>query len=142
MTGAVRRAVAGDADALAECITAAYARYAGLTLPEVAAGIPQEFTDHLVWVFETGGAIAGGIMVSKDGDTAHLRNIAVHPKHSGQGMGSALIRTAIDALRAEGVRSVVLATHVGMPENVALYSHLGWVETGRTGDKVLMSRVI
>jgi GNAT superfamily N-acetyltransferase len=142
MTGPVRRAVAGDGDALADCITAAYARYAGLLLPDVAGGVPQEIADHLVWVFEIDGAIVGGIVVSRAADKAHLRNLAVHPAHGRKGIGSALIKTAIEALAADGVRSVDLATHVGMPENVALYSHLGWVETQRAGDKVFMSRAI
>lgn len=142
MTGLVRRAKPEDADALAACIAVAYARYADLTLPDVAGGVGQEITDHLVWVYETETVIAGGIMVARDGVKAHLRNIAVHPDYGGRGIGSALIKTVIDALREQGVQSVALATHVGMPENVALYRHLGWTETGREGNKVLMSRAI
>ncbi len=35
-----------------------------------------------------------------------------------------------------------LSTHVDMPENVRLYIHLGWEETGRTGNKVQMKKNI
>ncbi len=142
MTGLVRSAVAEDAKGLAACIAAAYARYSELSLPDVAGGIPQEINDHLVWVCENHGIITGGIMVGLDAETAHLRNIAVHPDHGGQGIGSALINTAIEALRGRGIQSVVLATHVEMPQNLALYHHLGWVETGREGEKVFMARAI
>ncbi|MGJ8618072.1 MAG: GNAT family N-acetyltransferase [Sulfitobacter sp.] len=142
MSTGVRRAIADDAESLAACIRAAYARYSDLTLPDVAGGMVQEIAEHQVWVFEAGGEVVGGIALGKDEGRAHLRNIAVHPDHGGKGIGSALIKTAIAACRADGVRSIVLATHVGMPENVALYRHLGWVETGRENDKVYMSRMI
>ncbi|MGC1495509.1 MAG: GNAT family N-acetyltransferase [Sulfitobacter sp.] len=142
MIDGVRRAVESDADALASCIGAAYARYHGLALPDVAGDIDQEIAAHWVWVFESSDIIVGGIVMSQSQDKAHLRNLAVHPAHGGQGIASALIRTALDAMRTQGVRSVELATHVGMPENLALYSHLGWHETGRAGDKVFMSRMI
>ena len=142
MTDGVRRATLNDAPALAECIAAAYAPYSALSLPDVAGGVVEEIANHLVWVFESSGTIAGGIVIAQDGAKAHLRNIAVHPGNGGQGIGSALINTAIDALRADGGRSIELATHVGMLGNVALYAHLGWVETSRAGDKVFMSRTI
>jgi ribosomal protein S18 acetylase RimI-like enzyme len=131
-----------DADGLAACITAAYERYSRLLLPDVAGGIVQDIEKHLVWVFERNGAIIGGAVISRFGDKAHLRNIAVDPAYGGQGIGSALISTAIVALRANGIHSIALATHVGMPDNVGLYTHLGWVETSRAGDKVFMSRSI
>ena len=142
MTGLVRRAIPEDADALAACITMAYARYSDLTLPDVAGDVDQEIADHLVWVFESEGHIVGGVIVNRAGTKAHLRNIAVHPEYGGRGVGASLIKTAIDSLHGQGIRTVELTTHIGMPENVVLYRHLGWTETGREGNKVFMSRVI
>jgi GNAT superfamily N-acetyltransferase len=142
MTGRFRRAVAGDVEALSNCISAAYARYADLSLPDVSGGIGHDISDHLVWVYEIEDAIVGGIVVSRDASNGHLRNLAVHPAQGGRGIGTLLINAAIEALAADGVTSVSLATHKGMPENVRFYAHLGWVETGRSGDKVYMSRMI
>jgi len=35
-----------------------------------------------------------------------------------------------------------IATHVGMPQNAALYSHLGWSEAERNGNKILMKKAL
>ena len=32
-----------------------------------------------------------------------------------------------------GLRELRLTTHVAVPENLRLYRHLGWRETGRSG---------
>lgn len=153
----IRRAQDADAEPLAACISAAYgaALARGVSLPPVAEGIDADIRDHLVWVAEdsgTRGGIRGGLVLGladglRDGlqdgrhdAGAHLINIAVDPSFGGRGIGKQLIETAVAAARAAGARRIDLATHVDMPENVALYTHLGWRETGRSGNKVLMSR--
>jgi len=56
------------------------------------------------------------------------------------GIGAALIRQdEMDCLEF-GFHELRLSTHKDMPENVRLYEHLGWHETGRSGNKVLMSK--
>lgn len=45
---------------------------------------------------------------------------------------------AEDACRAAGLHELRLATHVKMPQNVAIYGRLGWIETGRDDRKVMM----
>lgn len=142
MSVGIRPATLDDATELAACIDAAYqaARTRGIKLPPVSEGIEDDIRDHLVWVAQAGSALAGGIVVATDGDRAHLVNIAVDPDFGGQGVGKALIATALSELGNRGVTRIDLATHVEMPENVALYAHLGWVETKRQADKVYMSR--
>ena len=137
----VRRAEPGDAAGLAACIDAAYApaRARGIDLPPVADGVDQDIRNHLVWLAEDGN-ILGGIVVALRGDRAHLVNIAVHPAYGGRGIGKKLIETAVGAARDRGAMWMDLATHVDMPENVVMYGHLGWQETGRRANKVLMSR--
>jgi len=137
----IRRADLIDAKGLAACIDAAYApaRARGIDLPPVSEGVDQDIRDHLVWVTEDCD-IRGGIVVAMHGNRAHLVNIAVHPASGGQGIGKQLIETALGVAQDRGALWMDLATHVDMPENVVLYGHLGWQETGREANKVLMTR--
>ena len=138
----IRRAQPSDADALAACIDAAYAdtRARLKDLPDVSAGVADDIKSHTVWVVELDDAIVGGlILMAKDG-FALLANVAVDPASGGQGVGRGLITRAEAHCRASGLLELRLSTHVGMPENVVLYERLGWVETGRSGNKVHMTK--
>ncbi len=42
----------------------------------------------------------------------------------------------------QGFHELRLNTHVDMPENVQLYTHLGWEETGQRGNKVSMRKML
>ena len=140
----IRRAKPQDARGLAAYIEAAYADYAAriADLPAVSEGIADDISGHRVWVAEWDGKLAGGIvLVPKEGFLL-LANVAVHPAWSGQGLGRALMERAEAECRRLGLRELRLSTHVAMPENVRLYRHLGWRETGRSGNKVRMSKVL
>lgn len=140
----IRRAVSEDAPALTRVIAAAYDVYAdrGLDLPPVADGVADDIAVHKVWVAEIGSAIIGGLILVLHDDHAHLANVAVDPARSGKGVGRALIEQAAEACGASGLPEMRLATHVGLPENVAMYEHLGWRQTGRAGNKVFMARSV
>jgi len=138
----LRPATPHDADALADCIRSAYAVYDGRIddLPDVAGGIADDIRDHRVWVADASGRILGGAVLVLAERYAQLANIAVHPNAGGKGIGKGLIAAIEAQARAAGAGDLRLATHVGIPENVALYQRLGWRETGRAGNKVLMSK--
>lgn len=137
---ALRRALLSDAPALQKVFAAAYASYQERLkdLPDVSGGLADDIATHIVWIAETDGQIAGGVVLVQSGDAFHLANIAVHPDHGGKGIGRALITNAEDFARDKAASELALATHVGMPGNLALYRHLGWQETGRAGNKVYM----
>jgi len=140
----LRRAEPNDADALANCIDAAYGAYAERIsdLPAVSADCAGEITRHQVWVAEIGDRIAGGLVLIPEADFMLLANVAVHPVHTGAGLGRALIALAESESADQGFREMRLTTHVDMPENVRLYAHLGW-EMGQTrGNKVSMKKAI
>ena len=138
----VTRATSDDAQGLTICIDAAYAphRAAGIDLPPVSCGVAEDIAQNHVWVARDGAVIAGGLILQIDGSEAYLKNVAVHPAYGSQGIGGALMRTALDAARAAGCRVIQLTTHAAMPGNIALYQHLGWHETRREGNKVAMQR--
>ena len=140
--GDIRKATPDDAVGLTDCTAAAYAGFDIPDLPDVTIGIADDIAAHTVLVCVHQGRIIGGLILSVDGSAAHLRNVAVHPDHNGRGIGTALINAAIATLDPRQVKSVDLATHRAMPGNVMLYSRLGWVETGRAGNKILMTRAL
>ena len=140
----MRRAVTGDAPELFRCIEAAYSNHATRIpdLPVVSEGIADEILNNIVWITETGGTIAGGIiLIPRDGFLV-VANIAVHPDHSGKGLGRALMDIAASESRQRGLSEMRLSTHADIPETVSLYEHLGWRETGRSGNKVHMSKTV
>lgn len=140
----IRRAGREDAAALAVSIDAAYEGYAArlADLPAVSDGIVDDIRDNIVWVATLNGKVVGGLVLVRKPDHMVLANVAVAPDAAGRGLGKALIERAEAECRKHGVGELRLTTHSGMPENVAMYGHLGWRETGRSGNKVHMAKVV
>jgi len=138
----IRRAGLADASPLTACIDEAYSVYAGkgIDLPAVSDGIADEIQNNLVWVAVLEKQIVGGLVLITREDDAVLVNVAVRPSATGSGLGRALVDQAEQEVRALGLGRIGLTTHVKMPENVQLYEHLGWHETGRVGNKVHMEK--
>lgn len=145
MTGwTIRKAVPQDAEALAACIDAAYAIYAGrgLDLPAVSEGIGDDIRENSVWVAVAGPRIVGGLVLVLRDDHAVIANVAVDPSAAGSGRGRALMDQAEQVARQAGLTMLKLNTHAGIPQNVRLYEHLGWQVTGRSGQTVSMEKPV
>lgn len=140
----IRPAQSRDTDPLARCIDAAYAIYTARIndLPAVSEGVANDIETHRVWVAELDRAVVGGLILIPHDGYAVLANIAVDPASSGLGVGRDLIDYAENACRTMELRELRLSTHTEMPENVLLYEHLGWKETGRSGNKVHMTKAL
>ena len=138
----IRRANAEDADGLTECVEAAYSIYADriTDLPAVSDGVSDAIRDHRVWVVEKEHQIVGGMILVPHDEFLMLENIAVRPEAAGSGIGRELIARAEQDCVDLDLREIRLSTHVDMPENVAIYARLGWKETGRSNNKVHMSK--
>jgi ribosomal protein S18 acetylase RimI-like enzyme len=95
---------------------------------------------------EPAGTIAGIIVLLPKPDHLLLDNIAVSSGRQGNGLGRRLIAFAEAEARRLGYREVRLYTHETMTENVALYTRLGFVETGRGRDagydRVFMTKAL
>lgn len=137
----IRHATLDDVTGLRAAVIAAYAPFAaqGIGLPPVAEGLDADIRDHLVWVADDRGIILGGIVLAISDGHAHLMNLAVHPDWGGQGLGRELIDTAMNAAIDLGCAEMSLTTHPDMTATISFYAKLGWVETGRDGDKVFMA---
>jgi GNAT superfamily N-acetyltransferase len=80
------------------------------------------------------GSIAAIIVLLPKPDHLLLDNIAVRRGSQGQGLGRQLIAFAEAEARRLGYHELRLYTHEKMTENIALYTRLGFVETGRAND--------
>src|SRR5260370_8707722 len=77
------------------------------------------------------GVIVALIVLLAKPDHLLLDNIAVHPDRQGRGLGRRLIAFAESEARRLGYAELRLYTHETMIENIALYTRLGFRETGR-----------
>ena len=131
----IRPASADDRHAVEEIVTLAYVHYVerigkppGPMLDNYAALIASGAVSVLT---ETERAVEGAIVLLPKPDHLLLDNVAVHPNRQGRGYGRQLIAFAEDEARRLGHAELRLYTHVTMVENIALYTRLGFVETGR-----------
>jgi GNAT superfamily N-acetyltransferase len=149
----VRRAVPGDAEALALVHVRVWRwAYRGL--------MPDSFLDSLsverrtarwqvdlsadwltTWVAEVRGAIvgfAGAAAATRDEDlppgTAELVMINVLEEHAGRGVGRALLGAVEEHWLERGADLAVLWVLAGNDRARAAYDGLGWVPDGATGD--------
>lgn len=136
----LRRANLRDAEPLTSCFQAAYSLFAVriADLPQVSSGIAEEIAENQVWVAELPAGIVGGLVLVSEPGFMHLANVAVHPAHSGTGLGRALIALAVAEASKQGYNEISLTTHAEMLETIEFYKHFGWEETGREGNKVSM----
>ena len=134
----IRRAGPTDQVAVEAIVRAAYSIYI-----ERIGKPPGPMLDDYGGLIEAGavhvlddpdGTVAALIVLLPKVDHLLLDNIAVRPDRQGQGLGRRLIAFAEAEARRIGFAELRLYTHVTMTENVALYTRLGFVETGRGRD--------
>lgn len=138
----IRQAAPEDAPGLTTCMRAAYAEAAARLgdLPPLTANYADEIATCQVWVAMIDDDIVGGLVLVPGGDALQLANVAVDPNYAGLGLGKALIGHAEAEAAIQGYPEIRLSTHSSMGNNVALYQHLGWRQTGREGATVFMKK--
>jgi len=130
----IRAATPCDVPEVALIVADAYRHYIprmgkppGPMLDDYAAHVAE----GVVWVLESGPAIAGILVLFPQPDHLLLDNIAVAPGRQGEGIGRRLLAFAeAEAVRL-GYREIHLYTHETMVENQRLYAAIGYEETGR-----------
>ena len=144
----IRRARPADRAAVERIVGDAYGIYVerigkppGPMLDDYAALI----ADGAVSVFEDAdGTIAAIIVLLPKLDHLLLDNIAVRPDRQGHRLGRQLIAFAEGEARRLGHGELRLYTHEKMTENIAIYTRLGFIETGRGHeagyDRVFMTK--
>lgn len=135
---APRPARPDDAPAVAALVDAAFAPYLprlgrppGPMLQDWAANVAAG--EVFVVADETGPLDALARLVAEP-EALLLDTLAVRPDRQGRGLGGALVAFAETEVRRRGLPRLRLYTNALMPENVALYERLGFVETHRGGE--------
>lgn len=131
----IRPAVAGDIPEIEHIVAAAYEPYVE-RIGRAPAPMGADYralvahTDH-VQVALHAGRIVGLLVLVPQPDHLLIENVAVAPEAQGHGFGRMLVAHAESAARQLGHAEVRLYTNAAMVENLSLYEHLGYVETGR-----------
>jgi ribosomal protein S18 acetylase RimI-like enzyme len=84
-----------------------------------------------VVVIEAAESIDGYMIAWPEADAYFIDSIAVEPARQGGGLGRQLIDHAAREARRHGLSAIRLYTNVAMTENLAMYAHIGFVETHR-----------
>ena len=130
----IRRAVPGDAPAIAACVRAAYAPL----IPRIRREpwpMLQDYAEVIatdeVCVAECDAELVGVLVFMETADGFLIDNVAVLPALKGSGIGRALLVHAEDEAKSRGYGSVYLYTNELLVENIALYARVGYVEYER-----------
>lgn len=135
--GQPRPARIEETEAVRNLVVSAYTHYVarmGKPPGPMLDDYARRIADGQAWVVETGGAIAGLVVLEDDGDALLLDNIAVAPSAQGKGLGRALMAFVETEARRLGHPQVRLYTNALMTENIVLYGRLGFHETGRLSE--------
>jgi GNAT superfamily N-acetyltransferase len=126
---AMRRATPADAGVVRDLTRLAYAKWVPIIGREprpMTADYNQAIVEHLIDIFEDGGAPSALIEMKAAHDHLLIVNIAVHPHRHGQGIGTRLLRHAEAVARDLGLGELRLYTNARMEPNIALYESRGY----------------
>lgn len=77
------------------------------------------------------GVVVGAIVVWLVVDEAHIATLAVHPDYRRRGIGTKLLKTALQECARLGMHTATLEVRAGNLEAQALYRRLGFEVVGR-----------
>ncbi|MEL6476261.1 MAG: GNAT family N-acetyltransferase [Pseudomonadota bacterium] len=129
MIRAARTEEAAELSALARAAFAPYAPAIGRMPAPALQDFPAAIAGGNVWV--AGRPPRGYVVAFAKAGAWFLENVAVAPVAQGQGMGQTLIAFAEEEGRRRGFDRITLYTNAKMAAPLALYTALGYTETGR-----------
>ncbi|MGH9814500.1 MAG: ribosomal protein S18-alanine N-acetyltransferase [Candidatus Acidiferrales bacterium] len=83
------------------------------------------------WIGEVGGELAGFLVTRSAADEVEILNIAVAPQSRRAGVGSRLLKHALEMARAAGARRMFLEVRESNRAAIALYARHGFQPAGR-----------
>ena len=130
----IRQATEGEGRRISDLVGAAYGKYiARIGRPPLPMldDYPALIACGVVWVLVQGAEVVGVLVLREEGDHLLLENIAVEPRHQGQGFRSKLLDFVEEEARSRGLGEIRLYTNEAMVENIAIYEKWGYRETSR-----------
>jgi predicted N-acetyltransferase YhbS len=133
----LRTLVAGDAEAVAALIRAAFASQSVVTDPPPSAlrVTGADVAAHLLGgggaVAEAAGGLAGAALWIEQDGGLYLGRLAVTTPWRGRGIARALVAAAETAARAMGLPRLHLSTRLVLRDNRRLFAACGFVEVTR-----------
>ena len=134
MSAAIRTATPEDRARIGEIARCAFAKYVsriGREPAPMSADFAAEIGAGRVVAIAAGGAIAGYMIAWPEADAYYIDAIAVDPALQGNRLGRQLIDYAAAEARRLNLSALRLCTNQAMTENLAIYAHIGFVETHR-----------
>ncbi|WP_192247974.1 GNAT family N-acetyltransferase [Mesorhizobium silamurunense] len=130
----MRLARSEDLSAIVALTIEAYAPYTAL-LGAPPIPVTEDYAPCIergeIWLLESGGELAGLIVLERHPDHAMIFSVAVAPAFQGKKLGLRLLNFADEQARSWHLPEVRLYTNSRMERNIALYSVYGYRETGR-----------
>ncbi len=131
----IRPAVGRDVQSVRICAEGAYEQYVD-AIGKAPAPMVADFealiaAEHVHVAVNPDNEVLGFVVFYPTDQHVLLENVAVKASASGQGIGKALIAFCEASARKLGARSIKLYTNEKMTENLSIYPHLGYKETGR-----------
>jgi RimJ/RimL family protein N-acetyltransferase len=125
----LRRANAGDVDAVVAFQRAAYAKNRPLLGVEplpLLADYRKILADYETWLYESGDGLDGVLILEPRKDDLLIWSISTAPRLHGQGLGRRLLAAAEERARALGLAMMRLYTGEPLKNNIAWYEHHGY----------------
>lgn len=130
-----RKANQADEDGIRSCAEDAYEQYVsaiGKKPAPMVADFGRQIAEEYVHIaLDENDEIAGFIVYFQRGNHMFLENVAVKSAAAGRGTGKALIALCEGEAGRLGLASIQLYTNEKMTENLSIYPHLGYQETGQ-----------
>ena len=137
-TPRIRGATADDAARMRAIALAAYAKYVpriGREPAPMVADYEAAVAANRAVVIEIAGSLRGYMIGWPEPDAVFVDNIGVDPAYQGGGLGRRLVNHAASQADRLGLPALRLYTNALMSENLAMYAHIGFVETHRSVEK-------
>jgi RimJ/RimL family protein N-acetyltransferase/ribosomal protein S18 acetylase RimI-like enzyme len=125
----LRRANAGDVDAVVAFQRAAYAKNRPLLGVEplpLLADYGKILADYETWLYESGDGLDGVLILEPRSEDLLIWSISTAPRLHGQGLGRRLLAAAEARARMLGLSVMRLYTGEPLKNNIAWYEHHGY----------------